>query len=97
MRKYLAQIQQQTDSLNKLPVKQQDKTYLQALIALQGDLKSAENGMNIWMQEYKDDSAKGNEPLRIQYLESEKEKVNLVKTQILQTLQRADSLLLKTR
>jgi paraquat-inducible protein B len=97
LRKYLAQIQQQTDSLNKLPVKQQDKQYLQALAALQQDLKNAENRMNTWMEEYKDDSAKTNETLRIQYLEKEIEKVNQVKTQILQTLQRADSLLLKTR
>lgn len=97
IRKYLAQIQHQLDSINKLTVKQQDKQYLQTLSALQAELKNAESGMNTWMEEYQDDSAKNNEPLRIQYLEAEKVKVQTVKSQILQSLQRADSLLLKTR
>lgn len=93
IRKHLAQIQQQLDSLNKLPVKQQNKEYLQALSGLQQELKNADSGMMTWMEEYKDDSAKGNETLRIQYLQAEKEKVNMVKRQILESLQRADSLL----
>ena len=97
IRKYLAQIQQQLDSIGKLTVKQQDKQYLQSLTALQQELKNAESGMNTWMEEYQDDSAKTNETLRIQYLQAEKEKVQAVKTQILQSLQRADSLLLKPR
>jgi hypothetical protein len=97
IRKYLAQIQQQLDSIGKLPVKQADNQYVHALSALQQELKKAENGMNTWMEEYQDDSAKTNETLRIQYLQAEKEKVQAVKTQILQSLQRADSLLLKTR
>ncbi len=97
VRKYLAQIQQQLDSISKLPVKQADNQYVQALTALQQELKKAESGMNTWMEEYQDDSARTNETLRIQYLEAEKEKVQAVKTQILQSLQRADSLLLKTR
>jgi paraquat-inducible protein B len=93
IRKSLAQIQQQLDSLNKLPVKQQDKQYLQALSGLQQELQNADKGMMSWMGEYKDDSAKDNEALRIQYLQAEKEKVNTVKKQILESLQRADSLL----
>ena len=97
VRKYLAQIQQQLDSISKLPVKQADNQYVQALTALQQELKKAESGMNTWMEEYQDDSARTNETLRIQYLEAEKEKVQAVNTQILQSLQRADSLLLKTR
>lgn len=97
LRKYLAQVQQQLDSINKLPVKQQDKQYLQALSALQQELANADKGMNTWMEAYKDDSAKGNEPLRIQYLQAEKEKVNIVKMQILESIRRADSLLLKPR
>lgn len=97
IRKYLAQVQQQLDSIGKLTVKQQDKQYLQSLTALQQELKNAESGMNTWMDEYKDDSAKTNETLRIQYLQTEKEKVQAVKTRILQSLQHADSLLLKPR
>ena len=97
LRKYMAQVQQQLDSLNKLPVKQQDKQYQQALITLHQQLQDADKGMNTWMKEYEDDSAKDNETLRIQYLQAEKEKVNAVKVRILQSIHRADSLLLKTR
>ena len=97
IRKYLAQIQQQLDSIGKLPVKQADNQYVNALSALQQELKKAEDGMNTWMEEYQDDSAKTNETLRIQYLQAEKEKVQAVKTQILQSLQHADSLMLKPR
>ena len=93
IRKYLVRIQHELDSINKLPAKQQDKQYQQNLVDLQEELNYAEYGMNTWMEEYKDDSAKGNETLRIKYLESEKEKVNTVKKQILEGLQRADSLL----
>lgn len=97
IRKYLTQVQQQLDSINKLPVKQENTQYVQALSALQQELKDAEMGMNTWMEEYQDDSAQNNESLRIQYLQAEKEKVQAVKTRILQSLQHADSLLLKPR
>ena len=97
LRKYLAQVQQQLDSINKLPVKQQDKQYQQALAALQQELANADKEMNTWMEEYKDDSAKGNEALRIQYLQAEKEKVDIVKRQIFESIRRADSLLSKSR
>ncbi|NII24243.1 viral A-type inclusion protein [Pseudoflavitalea sp. X16] len=93
IRKYLVQIQQTTDSISKLPVKQQDKQYLQALSTLQQELKKAEEEMNTWMEQFNGDSAKDNQALRMQYLEAEKEKVNGVKDQILGSLQRADSLL----
>lgn len=93
LRKYIGRIQQQEDSISKLPAAKQDKQYLQALATLKTDLAAADKGMNTWMEEYKDDSAKGNEPLRLQYLESEKAKVTLVKDQILGALNRADSLL----
>lgn len=93
IRKYLVQIQQATDSISKLPVKQQDKQYLQVLSALQQELKNAEAGMNTWMEQFNGDSAKDHPSRRIQYLEAEKGRVNLVKEQILGSLQRADSLL----
>jgi hypothetical protein len=93
IRRYIAQIQLKLDSLNKLPAKQQDKQYQQTLITLHEALQNADKGMSTWMDKYKDDTLKDNETLRIQYLESEKVKVNTVKTQILESLQRADSLL----
>lgn len=93
IRKYLVQIQQTTDSISKLPVKQQDQQYLQALSVLQQELKKAEEGMNTWMERFNEDSAKDNQALRIQYLEAERAKVNGVKDLILGSLQRADSLL----
>lgn len=95
LRRYIGQIQQQEDSIGKLPAGKQDKQYLQALSGLKADLATADKGMNTWMEEYNNDSAKGNEPLRLQYLESEKAKVTLVKDQILSAMNRADSLLKK--
>lgn len=97
IKRYIAQIQLKLDSLNKLPAKQQDKQYRQTLVALQETLQNANKGMDTWMDEYKDDTLKDNETLRIQYLESEKVKVDKVKTDILESLARADSLLLKPR
>ncbi len=93
LKKYMIQVKQQLDSLGKLPAKQQDKPYQQALVDLHQALQNADKGMSTWMEEYKDDTLKDNETLRIQYLESEKVKVNTVKTRILESLSRADSLL----
>jgi hypothetical protein len=93
--KYLTQIQKALDSINKLPAAKIDVGYQQTLIDLQEDLNYAEHGMNIWMEEFKIDSAKENKEKRIQYLESEKIKVVKVKEAILGSLQRADSIFIK--
>jgi hypothetical protein len=93
IRRYIAQIQLKLDSLNKLPAKQQDKQYQQTLTTIHEALQSADKGMSTWMDKYKDDTLKDNETLRIQYLESEKVKVDKVKNEILESLSRADSLL----
>jgi hypothetical protein len=93
LKKYLVQIQHELDSISKQPAGQQDKQYQQMLLSLQKELSDAQNGMNTWMEKYNDDSANDNETDRIKYLESEKEKVGTVKKQILEGLQRADSLL----
>lgn len=93
VKRHIAQIQLKLDSLSKLPAQQQDKQYKQTLVSIQEALQNANKRMDIWMDEYKDDTLKDNETLRIQYLESEKVKVDKVKTQILESLQRADSLL----
>jgi len=95
VRKYLDQSQQALDSINKLPAAKTDTTYRRALTNLHEDLKYADYSMNAWMEEFKVDSGTGNNELRIQYLQSEKEKVNKVKEHILRSLQRADSLFKK--
>jgi hypothetical protein len=92
VRKYLDQSQRALDSINKLPAAKIDTSYRRVLTNLHEDLKYADYGMNAWMEEFMVDSGTGNNDLRIQYLQSEKEKVNKVKEHILVSLQRADSL-----
>ena len=89
----LRKTQQSLDSLNKLPKSKIDGKYQQALLDLQEDLNYADYGMDTWMGEFKIDSAKGNEELRIRYLELEKEKISKITDAILSGLKRADSLL----
>ena len=60
---------------------------------LLGELKSARAGMDKWMDEYNMDSAVNNIEQRIKYLTEEKIKVSKVKEAILNSLQKADSLL----
>jgi hypothetical protein len=95
LKRTLNQIQHQLDSMVKLPSAKIDANYQQALIDLQEDLNYAEFGMNTWMEEFKIDSANDNKEVRIKYLQSEKEKVTKVRDNILNGLQRADSLLKK--
>jgi hypothetical protein len=94
LRSALEQVQKKLDSLVKLPSKKVDKEYRQSLIDLQEDLSYADYAMFTWMNEFKD-SIKDNTELRIKYLQSEKEKVTKVRDNILNGLQRADSLLKK--
>jgi hypothetical protein len=93
LKRALTEIQHALDSLNKLPAKKLDKEYQQSLIDLQEDLNYAQYGMDTWMTEFKADSLKDNKELRIKYLQSEKDKVTKVRDNILNGLQRADSLL----
>jgi hypothetical protein len=90
--KHLTRIQQQLDSMNKLPESKIDKEYQQTLLDLQEDLNYAEYGMNKWMEEFKMDSGKDDIKKRVAYLESEKKKVLVVKEAILSGVARADSL-----
>lgn len=83
------------DSIAKLPAKAREamtplKTKLDVLVE---DLGSAKSGMDKWMEEYNMDSAVNNLEQRIKYLTSEKIKVSKVKESILNSLQKADSLL----
>ena len=86
------------DSISKLPAKAREamtplKIKLDALVE---DLRSAKDGMDKWMEEYNMDSAVNNIEQRINYLTSEKIKVSKIKEDILNSLQKADSVL-KTR
>ena len=83
------------DSIAKLPAKAQEammplKTKLNGLVE---DLKSAKSDMDKWMDEYNMDSAVNNIEQRIKYLTEEKLKVSKVKEAILNSLQKADSVI----
>lgn len=94
----LARLQRETkaaiDSLSKLPqaAKKNAAAYKAQLDSLLKDLDYADFAMNKWMQEFKHDSLKNNEKERINYLQSEKEKVNKMKDAVLNSLQKADSI-----
>jgi hypothetical protein len=94
----LNHMQQQTkhllDSITKLPVKAQQAAtpYKAKLDSLLKDLDYADFAMNKWMEEFSLDSAKNNVQQRIKYLSDEKDKVGKVKSAILNSLEKADSL-----
>jgi hypothetical protein len=90
VRKYIDQTQKAIDSINKLS--KPDEAYKQTLTELHNDLKTADSGMMAWMEAFKVDSGDNDRDLRIQYLESEKLKVEKVKEAILGSISRADSL-----
>lgn len=85
------------DSIAALPAKAQAeaaslKTKLEELVK---DLSYADFAMDKWMTEFDLDSAKDDVEKRIKYLADEKLKVDKVKTAILNSLAKADSLLKK--
>lgn len=83
------------DSIAKLPAKAQQASvpYKVKLDSLKADLAYAEMAMDKWMSEFNMDSAINNVQERIKYLTDEKSKVGKVKEAILNSLQKADSLL----
>ncbi|MGZ8559076.1 MAG: viral A-type inclusion protein [Chitinophagaceae bacterium] len=83
------------DSIAKLPAKakQAAEPVKLKLDSLQKELSYAESAMNKWMNEFNMDSSVNNVQERINYLGSEKLKVSKVKEAILNSLQKADSLL----
>jgi hypothetical protein len=95
LRKQLNKVQHELDSLSKLPSKKIDQRYKQALLDLQEELNYADHAMFTWMQEFVVDSAISDKDKRLLYLESERVKVQKVRDNILNSLQRADSLLTK--
>lgn len=95
LRRMEAAIQRMIDSIGKLPQKTR-----KALVPLSNKLDSVLNGMRSarsemdkWMEEFNMDSAKNDMGVRIQYLTSEKDKIEKVKESILHGLQRADSVI----
>lgn len=83
------------DSIQKLPAKarQAAEPARIKLESLQKDLSYAEFAMNKWMEEFNMDSAINNAKERIDYLASEKTKITRVKEAILNSLEKADSLI----
>ena len=83
------------DSIAKLPAKAKKAVapYKAKLDSLKADLAYAEMAMDKWMTEFNMDSAVNNVQERIKYLTDEKVKVGKVKEAILNSLQKADSLL----
>ena len=83
------------DSIGKLPAKARDASapYKAKLESLLEELKTADVNMNQWMESFNMDSALNNTEERIKYLATEKIKVNNVKDAVLNSLQKADSVL----
>ncbi len=83
------------DSISKLPAKAKQATepLKVRLDSLQKDLQYAEFAMNKWMEEFNMDSAINDAKQRVNYLAEEKLKVTKVKEAILNSLQKADTLL----
>ena len=83
------------DSIGKLPAKARDAAapYKAKLETLLDELKTADVNMNQWMESFNMDSALNNTEERIKYLTTEKIKVSKVKDAVLNSLQKADSVL----
>lgn len=90
-------IERLIDSVSKLPAKANGATTLfkEKLGSLLKDLNEADAAMNKWMDEFNYDSAKDNMEERVKYLTDEKLKVGKVKDAILNSVQKADSVLKK--
>jgi hypothetical protein len=97
LRGNIDKVQHLLDSIKALPPKRPERVarYNDTLELLHKKLTDANNEMMAWMDHFKVDSAADNKDVRIQYLQSEKEKVTLVKEHILSSLQLADSVLKK--
>jgi hypothetical protein len=85
------------DSIGKLPakVRQSASPYTEKLSSLLQDLNQADSSMEKWMHEYKWNAVFNSVEEKIRYLEPEKEKVAKVKEAILNSIEKADSLLKK--
>ena len=97
LRRYKVELQTAIDSIKPIRQNNGSMSYKKDLSEIYHDLLKAEEGMNLWMDGFNPDSAKENKQQRINYLESEKIKVEKIKNQILNALQRADSVILQLK
>ncbi len=81
------------DSIAKLPAGAARNQLEQAYKSVQEDLNYSVFSMDSWMEAFEPDSAKDDNAKRLEYLQSEADKVGKLKTGILATLARADSLM----
>lgn len=88
---YQKQLDQKIDSVKKIKSANQKKLELE-YTEIKARLKSAENSMNTWMEEFQIDSAQDNSVERLKYLSDEKLRVEKVREQIFSALDQADSL-----
>jgi hypothetical protein len=90
-------IQQALDSIAKLPTDVQKRSvqYRLQLDSTFNWLTFADRHMETWMNEFNMDSLKGNKEGQVKYFESEKTKISQVTSEMISSLQKADSLLTK--
>jgi flagellar capping protein FliD len=89
---YRKQLDKKIDSLKD--VKSSAKAKLEdKFTKLNAELKEAQDEMNTWMQEFSIDSAQDDMTRRLEYLKSEKFKVEKVKKKIFTAVEKADSVL----
>jgi hypothetical protein len=91
----ITQVQHELDSLAQLSSSKIDTVYRGRLLTLKEDLGYAEMGMNKWMEDFEVYKYKDSFDLRVKYLESERDKVAIIRDSILNSLRRADSLIKK--
>jgi hypothetical protein len=90
-------IQQALDSIAKLPTDVQKRSvqYRLQLDSTFNWLTFADRHMETWMNEFNMDSLKDNKEGQVKYFESEKTKISQVTSEMISSLQKADSLLTK--
>ena len=91
------QVNAALDSIAKLPAKarQEAAPYEQNLKNVAADLNTAIMEMDHWMENFNMDSALNNMQERVRYLTDEKSKIGRIKGLILESVQKADSILRK--
>jgi len=92
-----SKIQHAIDSISKLPTDLQKRSaqYRMQLDSTFNRLTFADYAMNKWMEEFNMDTLKDNKEEQAKYLESEKSKIGKVNEAMVNSLQKADSLLIK--
>lgn len=97
MKGFQQQVNTALDSISKLPAKARAEAgpYEQKLKDAASELNNAIIEMDKWMESFNMDSALNNMQERLRYLTEEKNKIGRIKELILQSVDKADSLLNK--